>query len=83
LPNFAKPFVVENDASGFGVGTVLMQDNHPLAFINKPLGQKLRGLSTYEEYIAILLVVDQWKAYLQHNEFHIYTNQKSLVHLND
>jgi hypothetical protein len=44
---------------------VLMQDDHPLAFISKPLGQKLRGLSAYEkEYIAILLVVDQWKAYL-------------------
>jgi hypothetical protein len=26
----------------------LLQDKHPLAFISKPLGPKLRGLSTYE-----------------------------------
>jgi hypothetical protein len=84
LPDFAKPFMVETDASGFGLGVMLMQEIHPLAFISKPLGQKLCGLSTYEEeYIAILLAVEQWKTYLQHNEFHIYTDQKSLVHLND
>jgi hypothetical protein len=84
LLDFSKPFIVETDTSRFGVGADLMQNHHPLAFISKPLGPKMRGLSTYEkEYIAILLAVEQWKAYLQHNEFHIYTDQKSLVHLND
>jgi hypothetical protein len=43
-----------------GVGAVLMQGKHPIAFISKSLGPKLRGLSTYEkEYIIILLAVDQ------------------------
>jgi hypothetical protein len=37
-----------------------MQGKHPIAFISKSLGPKLRGLSTYEkEYITILLAVDQ------------------------
>jgi hypothetical protein len=84
LPDFSIPFVVETNATSFGVGAVLMQDNHPLAFISKPLGPKLRGLTTYEkEYIVILLAFDQWKAYLQHSEFHIYTDKKILSHLNN
>jgi hypothetical protein len=39
-------------------------------------------LSTYEkEYMTILAVVDQWRHYLQFGEFHIFTDQKSLVQL--
>lgn len=32
--------------------------------------------------MAILLAVEQWRTYLQLAEFHIYTDQQSLVHLN-
>jgi hypothetical protein len=83
LPNFEKPFAIETDASDLGVGSVLIQDKHPLAFIIKTLGPKLRGLSTYEEYVALLLAVEQWRAYLQLGEFHIYTDQRSLSYLNE
>ncbi|MCI56544.1 hypothetical protein A2U01_0077795, partial [Trifolium medium] len=40
LPDFTKKFVVETDASGTGIGTVLMQDQHPVAYISKSLGPK-------------------------------------------
>jgi hypothetical protein len=59
LPNFSKQFQVETDASDLGVGAVLMQEGHPLAYISKALGPRTKGLSTYEkEYLAILIVVD-------------------------
>ena len=64
LPNFQKEFVVETDASAFGVGVVLMQQGHPLAFLSKALGPHNQTLSTYDkECLAILLALEKWKAY--------------------
>lgn len=61
-----------------------MQAGHPLAFISKALGPRTRGLSTYEkEYLAILIAVDHWRAYMQLAEFVILIDQKSLIHVSD
>ncbi|CAD6232446.1 unnamed protein product [Miscanthus lutarioriparius] len=46
IPNFSKPFALETDACQNGVGAVLLQDGHPLAYVSKPLGIKTQGLST-------------------------------------
>jgi transposase InsO family protein len=83
-PDFSKQFCIKTDACAYGIGAVLVQDGHPLAFISKPLSPKHAGLSTYEkEYLAILLAVERWRSYLQHKEFLIFTDQRSLIHLSD
>jgi hypothetical protein len=70
LPNFARPVIIETDARDVGIGAVLVQDGHPLAFLSKSLGPRSKGLSTYEkEFMAILLAVQQWHPYLQQAEF--------------
>ena len=37
LPDFLRQFVVETDASATGVGAILMQDTHPVAYLSKAL----------------------------------------------
>lgn len=58
LPNFDRIFCIETDASDFGVGVVLLQDGHPLAFFSKQLGPRCRSASTYhKELYAIVEAV--------------------------
>ena len=84
LPDFSQPFHIDTDASGVGIGAVLHQNGHPIAFISKALCPRNRGLSAYEkEYLAILLAVEHWRHYLLHGEFFIHTNHQSLTHLNE
>jgi hypothetical protein len=79
LPDLTKTFVLECDASGKGIGVVLMQDDLPLAFTSKQLSNKHLGQSIYEkEMLAILHVVDLWSPYLLGQCFQIKTDHQSL-----
>ncbi|WVZ74595.1 hypothetical protein U9M48_022759 [Paspalum notatum var. saurae] len=81
-PTSAKE--IETDASDLGIGAVLQQAGHPIAFVSKALGVKNQALSTYEkECLAILMAVDHWRSYLQTSEFILKTDQRSLTHLED
>ena len=49
LPNFQEQVIIETDALGVGIGAVLMQQGHPIAFISKNFAPKHHGLSAYEK----------------------------------
>jgi len=84
MPDFSQKIFIETDASAAGIGAVLQQNGHPIAFVSKALGPKNQTLSIYEkEYLAILMAIDHWRLYLITNEFIILTDQKSLIHLDD
>ncbi|XP_042013895.1 uncharacterized protein LOC121762165 [Salvia splendens] len=45
----------------YGIGAVLMQDGHPIAFISKALSPKNKNLSVYDkELLAIVFAVTYW-----------------------
>ena len=82
LPDFDAPFTIETDASDSGIGAVLLQMGHPLAFFSKKLGPKRRVASTYhKELYAIVEAVQKWRQYLLGREFIIRSDQRSLKDL--
>jgi hypothetical protein len=82
LPNFSQPFVIECDASGIGIGAVLMQSGKPIAFLSKALKGKAVHMSTYEkELFALVTAIQKWRPYLVGRPFVVKTDYQSLKFL--
>ena len=82
LPDLSKIFIVETEASEAGIGAVLIQEGHLIAFISKALGPRQQPLSTYErEMLAIIMAVHKWKQYLWGKSFKTRTDHVSLKYL--
>nr|GEX18681.1 retrotransposon-related protein [Tanacetum cinerariifolium] len=60
LLDFSKEFTLEIDASGVGLGAVLLQEGHLIAFLSKTLSAKHQLMSTYEkEFLAIVYALEK------------------------
>ena len=82
LLNFDLDFIVENDACKTGIGVVLIQRSHPIAFFSKKLGPKMQAASTYlKELHTIAEAVHKWRQYILGRFFIIRTDHRSIKEL--
>ena len=83
LLNFSKAFEVACDASGVGIGGVLSQEGHPIAYFSEKLNDARLKYFTYDkEFYAIVQALWYWRYYLLPQEFMLYSDHEALRFLN-
>lgn len=82
LLDFSIIFVVECDALAAGVGEVLHQNNHPIAFFSRKLTTLHQRLASYEqELIGLSQAIPHWRHFLWGCKFIVRTDHYSLKFL--
>jgi hypothetical protein len=81
-PDNTKPFDVYCDASGTGLGCVLMQNNRVIAYVSRALQNHEQNYPTHDlELAAIIHALKIWRHHLMGTKCNIYTNHKSLKYI--
>lgn len=83
LSDFLNIFEVACDASGTGIGGSQSQEGHPVAFFSEKLNDVKQWYSAYDkEFYAIVQSLKQWRHYLLHKKFMLYSDHQTLSFLN-
>jgi hypothetical protein len=65
LPNFNKTFELECDASGIGLGGVMLQERKPIVYFSEKLSGPVLNYSTCDkELYALVRCLETWQHYL-------------------
>ncbi|GJV16808.1 reverse transcriptase domain-containing protein [Tanacetum coccineum] len=82
LPDGSEDFVVYCDASGLGLGCVLMQRGKVIAYASRQLKIHEKNYTTHDlELGAVVFALKIWRHYLYGTKSVIYTDHKSLQHI--
>ena len=81
-PDSTKPFDVYCDASGTGLGCVLMQDNRVISYASRALRNHEKNYPTHDlELAAVIHALKIWRHHLMGTHCNIYTDHKSLKYI--
>jgi hypothetical protein len=74
-PELEKPFEVVLDASGVGLGAVLLQDGRPVAFESRKLSPPEQNYTvTEQEMLGVVHALKVWRCYLEGSDFTVVTD---------
>ncbi|KAM7492457.1 hypothetical protein LguiA_035378 [Lonicera macranthoides] len=77
-----KGYTIYCDASRFGLGCVLMQVEHVVAYASRQLKQHEKNYPTHDlELAAIVFALKIWRHYLYGETFEVYSDHKSLKYI--
>ena len=84
FPDSALPFVIQSDASGHSIASVLLQKHgeiyRPVAFASRKLNQTERRYSTTErELLSVVYAVKQFYLHVEGRHLTIYTDHEPIV----
>ena len=75
VPTDGKPYEVVSDASGIGLGAVLLQDGRPIAFESRKLSPAEQNYTvTEQEMLGVIHALQTWRCYLEGSEFTVVTD---------
>jgi hypothetical protein len=81
-PDNTQPFDVYYDASGTGLGCVLMQNNRIIAYASRALRNHEQNYPTHDlELAAVVNALKIWRHHLMDAKCNIYTDHKSLKYI--
>lgn len=88
-PNFDIPFIVQTDASDYGLGAVLSQTHEDadgervVSYISRSLTKNERKFSTTEkECLAVVWAIEKFRPYIEATRFTVITDHFALQWLN-
>ena len=81
-PTSGEEYTLYNDASGIGLGCVLMQDGKAMAYASRQLKPDEQNNPNHDlELVVVVFSLKIWRHYLYGEKCKIYTDHKSLKYL--
>jgi hypothetical protein len=82
MPDLQKGFDIYCDACGQGLGWVLMQEGHVIAYASRQLRKHELNYPTHDlELAAVVHALKIWRHYIMGTKSQVYTNHKSLKYI--
>jgi hypothetical protein len=82
MPDMENPFSIYYDASGQGLGCVLLQHGHIVVYASRQLRKHQEKYPTYDLELAILIhALKIWRHYIFSKRCEVYSDHKSLKYI--